>query len=91
MLSWSRTSLAALALAGVSFKAGLSGDDAAPLVTGGLACAAALVLYLSGRLRTARSVAEGRYAAPGPMRLVIGSCLAAQCAAVVAIGLQLTR
>ncbi len=91
VLSWSRTSLAALVLAGVSIKAGLRNDDAATLVAGAFATVAAAALYLGGRFRSARPIAAGRYGAPGAMWLVSGTCLAAQCAALVAIGLQLSR
>jgi uncharacterized membrane protein YidH (DUF202 family) len=51
LLSWSRTALAALALAAVAFKAGIGRGDVADILTGSLATLAAATTYLCGRAR----------------------------------------
>jgi uncharacterized membrane protein YidH (DUF202 family) len=82
-LSWSRTALAALAVAAVSFKAGLEDDAPASYVAAGLAAVAALVLYGGGRERTTRP----GFAAPRrvTLRLVAAVVLAAAAAAACAV------
>jgi hypothetical protein len=86
VLSWSRTSFAALALAAASFKGALTHSDAAAYVTGGLAVAASAVLYGCGRLRASRWASIG---APSTMRVVAAVCLAAQVAGAVTVGVRL--
>lgn len=84
-LAWARTSLAALALAGLLFKAGISGRDVADFVGSSLAFVAAVAFQLAGRVRHAE---PGRHlSAPTRtlMRILSTCCVLAISAATASV------
>lgn len=84
-LAWSRSGLAALVLAGVLLKAGISRHDLADLIGCTVALAAAVVLQLTGMVRQAQ---PGRHLiAPTSrlMRTLSACCVLAISAATAAL------
>jgi uncharacterized membrane protein YidH (DUF202 family) len=81
-LAWSRTGLAALGLAGVLLKAGITRGDDVTLAASGLALLTAAYMYVFGRARqTAAS------SAPSPTWMLVASlcCVAASATALAAV------
>ncbi len=81
-LSWARTALAALALAALATKTGISRHNVTDVITGAAATLAAAVIYLCGRNRAARLREDARGVSPAAVRVTA--------AVVVLAGLAVT-
>jgi uncharacterized membrane protein YidH (DUF202 family) len=84
-LAWSRTGLAALALAGVLLKAGVSRDDPLTMAASGVALATAAFLYVCARVRQAN--ARATPTVPGPAWMLATSLCCVAAASVALAGL----